>query len=176
MLFTLALFLSGYTLQQRTLNDLRAAIRPDFVKPSPRAHLPDYFQRTTTTLDDGTVIVGPSEADRDEQMRIAKKYELQSPDGPSRDTTETVKPPAAQQQKEKPLSGDGHGDATQEQLRTLSLLQIHAAKQAWGVAHPDPLAKNPLPISRAERRRLIKEEIQRLAQDKKPLYYQRRLW
>ncbi|KAF3768691.1 hypothetical protein M406DRAFT_251469 [Cryphonectria parasitica EP155] len=32
------------------------------------------------------------------------------------------------------------------------------------------------PISRAERRRLIKEEIQRLSQGEEPLYYQRRLW
>lgn len=32
------------------------------------------------------------------------------------------------------------------------------------------------PISRAERRRLIKEDIQRLSQGETPLYYQRRLW
>lgn len=32
------------------------------------------------------------------------------------------------------------------------------------------------PISRAERRRVIKEDIQKLSQGETPLYYQRRLW
>lgn len=42
------------------------------------------------------------------------------------------------------------------------------------VPSPDDAAQKP--ISRAERRRLIKEEIQRLAQGDQPVYYQRRLW
>lgn len=45
--------------------------------------------------------------------------------------------------------------------------------------HPDPEDKeneSPKPISRAERRRLIKEEIRRLSQGEAPVYYQRRLW
>lgn len=41
---------------------------------------------------------------------------------------------------------------------------------------PNPDDENQKPISRAERRRLIKEEIQRLAQGEQPVYYQRRLW
>lgn len=41
---------------------------------------------------------------------------------------------------------------------------------------PNPDDENRKPISRAERRRLIKEEIQRLAQGEQPVYYQRRLW
>lgn len=45
----------------------------------------------------------------------------------------------------------------------------------------DPSAKNPeddgaKPMSRAERRRKIKEDIQKLSQGDTPLYYQRRLW
>lgn len=39
---------------------------------------------------------------------------------------------------------------------------------------PDEAGKKP--ISRAERRRMIKEEIQRLSQGEQPIYYQRRLW
>lgn len=42
------------------------------------------------------------------------------------------------------------------------------------IPSPDDAAQKP--ISRAERRRLIKEEIQRLAQGDQPVYYQRRLW
>lgn len=40
--------------------------------------------------------------------------------------------------------------------------------------HPDDDTKKP--VSRAERRRLIKEEIMRLSQADEPVYYQRRLW
>lgn len=41
---------------------------------------------------------------------------------------------------------------------------------------PNPNDENQKPVSRAERRRLIKEEIRRLAQGEQPVYYQRRLW
>ena len=54
--------------------------------------------------------------------------------------------------------------------------QEKAPKHSWAVEHPDPSVKTEKPISRAERRRLIKEEIRRLAQADKPVYYQRRLW
>ncbi|KAG6241991.1 hypothetical protein E4U25_005008 [Claviceps purpurea] len=204
VLFTLALFLSGYTLQQRTLQDLRVAIRPGHTRPSPKAHLPGYFKRQTTTLDDGTVIVRQSQADVDEQEWLAKKYELRA-------STASVKPgkansdtssSASGQQSNKENENDGveeenqtsrpgedetetkaamgasnpRAEATEEQLRILSALTAHAAQQAWGVDHPDPLTKNRLPITKAERRKLIKEEIQKLAQTDKPMYYQRRLW
>lgn len=42
------------------------------------------------------------------------------------------------------------------------------------VPHPDDETKKP--VSRAERRRLIKEEIMKLSQGETPVYYQRRLW
>ena len=42
--------------------------------------------------------------------------------------------------------------------------------------NPDPLAEDQRPISRAERRRLIKEELKNLAYSDQPMYYQRRLW
>ncbi|KAG6082244.1 hypothetical protein E4U31_001783 [Claviceps sp. LM219 group G6] len=199
-----ALFLSGYTLQQRTLQDLRVAIRPDHTRPSPKAHLPGYFKRQTTTLDDGTVIVRQSQADVDEQEWLAKKYELRAPKASvkSGKANSDTSSSASEQQinKEKENGGlegenqsswpggdeterkavvgtsDTRAEATEEQLRILSALTAHAAQQAWGVDHPDPLTKNRLPITKAERRKLIKEEIQKLAQTDRPMYYQRRLW
>lgn len=42
------------------------------------------------------------------------------------------------------------------------------------VENPDGETKKP--VSRAERRRLIKAEIDRLASGEQPVYYQRRLW
>lgn len=59
VLCSLALFLSGCAIQQRTLRDLRAAIRP---RESPRARLPDRFRASTTELADGTVVLVESEA------------------------------------------------------------------------------------------------------------------
>lgn len=40
----------------------------------------------------------------------------------------------------------------------------------------DGAAKTEKPISRAERRRRIKQEIRELSQGETPVYYQRRLW
>ncbi|KAK2591923.1 hypothetical protein QQS21_010365 [Conoideocrella luteorostrata] len=187
ILFTLALFLSGYTIQQRTLQDLRLAIRPGYTKPSPRAHLPGYFERETIKLQDGTIIVGESLADKDEKERLAKKYELHE-----KPQSKGKKNKAKKIDKELPVQGSDHKsepvpdakaskgreEASEEQLRILDSLKAQAAHQAWGVDHPDPLAKNPLPITRAERRKLIKEEIQKLAQGDIPTYHQRRrfLW
>ncbi|KAG5924547.1 hypothetical protein E4U61_000105 [Claviceps capensis] len=206
ILFTLALFLSGYTLQQRTLQDLRVAIRPGHTRPSPKAHLPGYFKRQTTTLDDGTVIVRQSQADLDEQEWLAKKYELRASKASVKsgeansDTSSSASGQQSHKEKENendeveeenqtsrpggherernPAVGasDPRAEATEEQVRMLSALTAHAAQQAWGVDHPDPLTKNRLPITKAERRKLIKEEIQKLAQTDRPTYYQRRLW
>ncbi|EFY87096.1 hypothetical protein J3458_021065 [Metarhizium acridum] len=180
ILFTLALFLSGYALQQRTLQDLRVAIRPGHTKPSPKAHLPDYFKRETVRLQDGTVVVRESLADKDEKARIAKKYELHGDE--DRAKTEQKQGDDARLAPEQRAHDEAQADggtrrrATEEQLAMLETIKERAAGQAWGVDHPDPLAKNPLPVTRAERRKLIKDEIQRLAQAEKPVYYQRRLW
>lgn len=182
----MALFLSGYTIQQRTLQDLRVAIRPGSLKPSPKAHLPGYFKREMVKLQDGTVIVQESQADRDEKERMAKKFELHEPNAKTKSKKnqkpiEIAKPIEEKTPKEKKESDtvqtvETKDQATEEQLRMLDIIKKQAAQQAWGVDHPDPQAKNPLPITRAERRKLIKDEIQRLAQADRPVLYQRRLW
>lgn len=180
----MALFLSGYTIQQRTLKDLRSAIRPGATRstrPSPKAHLPDYFQRNTQEFEDGTVLVEESQADKAErELREMKKYVLHVPKAKvKKESDNTAQKVLKQSQNNDDGPNHDSGDkreATQEQLDMLESIKSHAASKAWGVDHPDPLANNPLPISRAERRRLIKEEIQRLAQADKPLLYQRRLW
>lgn len=124
----------------------------------------------------------------DEKEQLAKKYELLQAEPEPEPKTKVQKKDgnsaklkdeeAETQQEEAAPTGDpdGKARATEEQLRILSTLQTQAARQAWGVEHPDPRAKNPLPITRAERRKLVKEEIRRLAQADRPVYYQRRLW
>ncbi|ORY67634.1 uncharacterized protein BCR38DRAFT_338034 [Pseudomassariella vexata] len=68
--FTIALFLSGYVIQQRTLRDLRRAIRPD-PRPSPKIYLPDRFRETTTELEDGRV-VGLNEGDGSQKDTVVE--------------------------------------------------------------------------------------------------------
>ncbi|EGR46795.1 uncharacterized protein TRIREDRAFT_4905 [Trichoderma reesei QM6a] len=114
LLCTSALFLSGYAIQQRTLRELRAAIRP---RESPKAHLPEEFRDA------------PAEAESKAEAESEHKQQ--------------------------------RGDEEEEEEEEEQQQQQH---------------KNKAPISRAERRKMIKEEIQRLAQSDKPVYYQRRLW
>lgn len=137
--------------------------------------------------------MGQSQADIDEQEWLAKKYELRASKGSSesgesnsrigqdkasRHTVHTMGEEQQAIQKERGVDRAVRDpeQATEEQLRILNTLRARAAQQSWGVDHPDPLAKNPLPITRAERRKLIKEEIRKLAQADRPVYYQRRLW
>lgn len=68
------------------------------------------------------------------------------------------------------------GEPTKEQLAMLETIQKSVADKSWSVENPDPLSKNKAPISAAERRKMIKDEILKLSQSDKPVYYQRRLW
>jgi hypothetical protein len=68
------------------------------------------------------------------------------------------------------------GEPTKKQLEMLEKIQKSVADKSWAVENPDPLSKNKAPVSAAERRKMIKDEILRLAQSDKPVYYQRRLW
>lgn len=156
ILCTLALFLSGYVIQQRTLRELRIAIKPRSSRPSPKVYLPDRFKASTTELEDGTIVVVETEAEVEtkEQVQVIEVKES-VPEEVQQDEPEEAK-------KDEPEVVEGP--------------QAKVEGSSWGVEHPDPSVKSQKPISRAERRRLIKEEIKRLSQADKPMYYQRRLW
>ncbi len=75
-------------------------------------------------------------------------------------------------------AGPGEEDVTGV-IRPFEVVQGSGGPPAekGGAGGGDPAGTSPeKAISRAERRRLIKEEIQKLAQGDKPLLYQRRLW
>ncbi|KAK3363453.1 hypothetical protein B0T25DRAFT_527504 [Lasiosphaeria hispida] len=194
---TTALFLSGYAIQQRTLRDLRESIKPG-PRPSPKIFLPDRFKKTTTELEDGTVIVleddnndnfgrgrGRNRGGRNRQVVVEIKPTLsedatntnakvntpnqqrpiiQTPDGPL-PPTRTVRRPQ-QKPRPQPAENDTQPPAPADNVNSNYDL----------VDEPDP-EKPQKQISRAERRRRIKEEIQRLATGGGERgYYQRRLW
>ncbi|KAL9944008.1 hypothetical protein D7B24_001381 [Verticillium nonalfalfae] len=174
---TTALFLSGYVLQQRTVSQLRAAIRQHPLNPSPRPNLPDRFRSTTTELDDGTIIVLESEAQAEAHQRDPVVVEVRP----------SVPDPAAAAPARQPK---GLAPSPHDELAAA----LRAARTSLEAAHdlserernvrllseknqlnPDPSAEDQKPISLAQRRRLIKEELFRLSHDDKPVHYQRRL-
>lgn len=162
VLCTLALFLSGYAIQQRTLRDLRAAIKPRPSKPSPKAHLPDRFQVQTTELEDGTIVMIESEAER-EARELLQQAELKI----------DIKPTVAE-----PETQEEHKQTPEDKAEIVEQLKAQVRQTATDSdsEQSGPPVDGQKPISRAERRRLIKEEIRKLAQSDKPMYYQRRLW
>ncbi|ROV95434.1 hypothetical protein VMCG_08526 [Cytospora schulzeri] len=216
--FTSALFLSGYVIQQRTVRNLRAAIKPN---TSPQVYLPDEFRTDTAELADGTIVVldeynrpvrqktgrprgadGQAlehnnnnnidhdavvveiketlpEVDLDQQQdqRAMAIEQLQK-------ETEEAENPESHEEGPPPVDVDADADAEPGPGPELKLKpqpapwEVRAEGSRPGeedrVENPDDEVKKP--ISRAERRRLIKEEISRLSQGEQPVYYQRRLW
>ncbi|KAI3395559.1 hypothetical protein diail_1221, partial [Diaporthe ilicicola] len=196
--FTTALFLSGYVIQQRTVGHLRAAIRPN---PSPQIYLPDRFRQDTTELADGTIVV-LDEYNRPTRQRIAGYGEPDGqqpavPEGRSGEAEvevkETLVESLGDQQQQRVLAIEKLQKETEDAEAQKQLQEEqHAPAETkpqpapWEVraegehtsddSTEDPDDGTKKPISRAERRRLIKEEIMRLSQGDEPVYYQRRLY
>jgi predicted ATPase len=152
---------------------------------SPNLYLPERFKTSTTKLDDGTILVteGKVVLEGKQQQQVIE-VELTAPEqvGEERQVklvqqqaqvvAEKVQKAQKVEKKKKNAGKKGKEDKKSKEEEEGG----EAVKHPWAVEHPDPLVKTEKPISRAERRRLIKEEIRRLSQTDKPLYYQRRLW
>lgn len=215
-IFTAALFLSGYAIQQRTLRDLRAAIKPT-PRPSPRTYLPDQFKKMTTELPDGTIApvqddevvieitpTPPSEvhqtSETEDENRQKPILAPQPAQESATEKTEMKKTSSArakkyreqqqlkkQQQQHMQQEGLVVQQGQQHQEQDFSKTPNQAEQQETSgstpieipegmLEHPDPDKRAEKAVSPAERRRLIKEEIKRLAQPEERGYYQRRLW
>lgn len=155
VLCTAALFFSGYTIQQRTLRDLRSAIKVNREpRPSPKIYLPDRFKKSTTELEDGTVV----DLDDPRLGRRRRRNNVQE------DDIIIVRPtfPDEKPEPQQPVQAE-QNDADESRVGTQNNEEEGAKKQEK-------------PISRAERRRQIKEEIRRLSEGTERVYYQRRLY
>ena len=178
--------MSGYAIQQRTLRDLRAAIKPS--QPEPKIFLPDRFRKSTTELPDGTIIeiednYGGS-GNRQKRLRgkqsrgqngVVVEIKPTLPD--KKESQKMDKNSEARQAKdrtEKTTTTDNKNDSKKQQ-GTNGQDRNDKKKSPPGsyVQHPENPEKV---VSRAERRRLIKEELQKTAQGEERGYYQRRLW
>ncbi|KAL7621402.1 hypothetical protein AAE478_008724 [Parahypoxylon ruwenzoriense] len=165
VLCTAALFLSGYTIQQRTLRDLRAAIKPNRIpRPSPKIYPQDDDTIVDLEEEEGGGGGGGREKDRakhDDYIIVRHSLPGEKP--------KHQKPIAAPQKKKK-----------EEKKDIANTADYATAEEVRGETQKgdgdDAAAGDQKPISRAERRRLIKEEIRRLSEGQEPVYYQRRLW
>jgi hypothetical protein len=156
IIFTTALFLSGYVLQQRTLRDLRAAIREP-AKPQPVTFLPDRFKYSTTELSDGTVVA------------IEPEPGFQAPKQSNEQQVVVEVRPTGPQEVEP--ARRGRLDDVMESPRADSG-KVKNAKSKKGKKEE----KKPKRETAAQRRRRIKEEIRKMSHDSRPMLYQRRLW
>lgn len=160
ILCTAALFLSGYVIQQRTLRDLRAAIRPA-TKPPPLIFLPDRFKKQTT--EPGGRIV-----------------EVDDDGLPTRqDMTVEIKQTVPETQRTFPSSRQ-KGPGLQTNFDTGAPLIGEAAARKQSKKKKTAAAEEQL-LSQAARRQRIREEIfeSSQAQDKakgKGAYHRRKWW
>ncbi|KAF9879482.1 hypothetical protein CkaCkLH20_03025 [Colletotrichum karsti] len=168
---------NGYVIQQRTLSQLREAIKPDRdPRPSPKTSyvVPEHLKNVPGNgqnvplygggkQDQIVIEVNPSVPEHQQQP---KKLAGQKKAGWTSDMWKKMMP----SEREEPGVSKDDLEKMDERERNIEGWKVKDQK------HPDPDAASEKPISRAERRRLIKEEIKRLSQGEQPVYYQRRLW
>ncbi len=163
MFFTTALFLSGYAIQQRTLREIRASIKPP-PRPSQLIFLPDRFKKMTTELPDGSIVV----IDEDDEYPLPGVAPIihveQTPREPE---VAMVEPEDTEPEVEGEIDIDIQiqAEASDMPLESLDTAQV---PQREGRPHKK--------ISAAERRRRIKDELRRLAMGTQRGTYQRRLY
>ncbi|KAH7634428.1 hypothetical protein B0T09DRAFT_361904 [Sordaria sp. MPI-SDFR-AT-0083] len=214
-IFTAALFLSGYVIQQRTLRDLRQAIKPA-PRPSPKTYLPDQFKKVNNKFPDDTVV--PVRDDgivieiKPTTPKVVHETSETEEENQQKKPIPTLKEPAPesipqkaknkktsserarkyreqqqlrkQQQKEQERLVVQQGQQQQDYSTTPDEAEQQGTNEGIPIEipegmleHPDPDMRAKKAVSPAERRRLIKEEIQKLAQPEERGYYQRRrLW
>ena len=143
-------------------------------KPEPpKIFLPDRFNKMTTELADGTIVV----IDTDDEITNANGQVIITADN------------APSKSQASPHAG-GHSDKDRQEAAKIVVevrpsksgaedeVQSKKAQKEAGksVLVPEVPEKQQKPVSKAERRRRIKEELMNMAANEKPVYYQRRLY
>lgn len=134
----------------------------------------------TTELEDGTIVIIEDEyhADRRaaQQKVEGKPPRADSPPILYPDTPENKA--LAEAEKKKGFIGPARKPEEEEEDENVTIREKNERAQLeQNLRHPDPEAVDQRPISRAERRRLIKEELRRLSHvEVEGNGYQRRVW
>jgi hypothetical protein len=177
-IFTTALFLSGYVLQQQTVRDLRAAIKPHLVrpKPGPDLYLPPQFRdseyweargvvdaiQVVEPERNGIVDGGGGEEEGNAQGDVKGSGEEEDMIGATRWQKAAARKKKLLEEK-----------VLQEGQKLLAEEESSEANMEEGEVVPKPKEK---PISRAERRRRIKEQILTEGEGEGFKGYRRRMW
>ncbi|KAG9231836.1 hypothetical protein BJ875DRAFT_545069 [Amylocarpus encephaloides] len=188
--FTSALFLSGYVLQQATLRDLRAAIKPQMVRPLPELQINLQSQYQNDNLEQRTIADATS-------VEIEKSSDNQD-EGSTANTVETRIQSTIPDKSEGGSEGGEYDDmigATrwQKEKKRKERLLAEQQKQQRKMNDVEGQKRNPVdeaareaknagtkleekPMSRAERRKKIKEEILADGEGEEVQGYRRRMW
>ena len=148
-------------------------------KPEPpKIFLPDRFDKMTTELSDGTIVTIDNDVDENGNAIIvadnAPSKSQASPlvgghkDKVNKDVIVEVTP-----------SRPGAEDETQHRLaddRASTKPKPAQKDSADAIVIAAAAEQKQKPVSKAERRRLIKEELMKMAANDKPVYYQRRMY
>ena len=148
-LFTSALFLSGYVIQQQTVRDLRAAIKPHEQPPQVKIYLPAKFAK-------------PSPKEHGVQVQVTKSTE----DSQAETVNTDESTPDGMGIRQKPM-----------QLADQRAFDLIPEEGFTGIKPvSDKSEKIEKPMSRAERRRKLKEELTAGSEEEGFRGYRRRMW
>lgn len=155
-------------------------------KPEPpKIFLPDRFNKMTTELSDGTIVTIDSDEDENGNAIIvadnAPSKSQASPlvGGQKDSSNNNARKGVADIVVEVKQSQPGAEDQAQLQRQAAPNDKTSSEQQKAPNAIVIPAAadRKPVkPVSKAERRRLIKEELIRMGANEKPVYYQRRMY
>ncbi|KAI1261681.1 hypothetical protein F5Y18DRAFT_196977 [Xylariaceae sp. FL1019] len=162
ILCTSALFFSGYVIQQRTLRDLRTAIKPKYI---PRTE-PHVYAFDAPLTDPESLI--PSEDKGQVALGLSDSGSGSRSESEDEITIEVR--PSIQEPEQKPEAAPSPAQRGEESQYDTPELKKRSSEKQW-----DGVQEGGEPLTRLERRKRIKAEIERLSQGE-PVYYQRRLW
>jgi hypothetical protein len=187
--FTLALFLSGYVLQQATVRDLRAAIKPQMVQPFSELQVNLSPQRQDADLDRKAILdtipvevnnfredAKDAQVTKDVETEEHMSSENEGSQGSSEDDMiGATRWQKAQKKKQKLLAEQqkSQKEATGSEPPLESRDKSHTARDT---KEPREKKAEEKPLSKAQRRKKIKEEVIAAGQGETFTGYRRRMW
>ncbi|KAK2624853.1 hypothetical protein QTJ16_006046 [Diplocarpon rosae] len=183
-LFTTALFLSGYVLQQATVRDLRAAIKPQLERslPRPDLFLPPQFNKEGYLVDMVKIETQPIRDDVGgellEEVSTAQngseESNVEEDEQATKDTSLNMVGATRWQKAARKKKIDNEKSRPAEAAQESNVVSIPAeSPEEEGTIKPQP---GPKPVSAAERRRRIREQIISQGEGESFKGYRRRMW
>jgi len=175
-LFTFALFLSGYVLQQQTVRDIRRAIKPPDVPTAARMYLPAQFQdqpapapTLVNRLDDQTESVAGKVSGKGDTPVV---IEIPGYDSGRGEAVEENITTDSGFRFDTPISETNQVSVDEDNRADDLLLTPSDPKMEPA---PSP-GKGDKPLSAAERRKLIKQQVLAAGEGEGFKGYRRRMW